>query len=559
VRSGWQAGPARWVAAVAACLAVVAGSAVMLWPVLVAPLAADQRYMYALAAGQTSGHWSRMVTIPWDQIPDRLVQGRFAPLAFVVEWISYTGVTELSITSSTSLVTMQALQKVVLLVLALLAVLAFAASLRGRTDDGGLRGLGRRRLLLVAAGTCLAGAAGVQAQLQSPNGWVTYAVLTYGAVIVDFAVIALVLWLARRRVAAPSRRLTAATVIVLALVAIGLNSSYELYDVVVPVALLALALQPVAPASAARQGRSAKLFVGGVFVALFGVCLVAVRVAVSLACPPEGCYAGTTPALGSGVFSTWMYNVGSSLPLTGRDDVLAAVRAAGSGTTPTAFGSGLAVLVVVAGAGLVVLRLLLGGGRLGGGRLGAAGDRVRRTAGARAAGTAALHGALVCASLAVASAGVMSISAQAQSVITTFGHPYRHTPVTWIALAVGVVLVVVAVDALRSPRVGLAAWTALAVLATAVGAAVLPYNLAATRAANTDPGTLAVSRVYDELVLGDTDLKQGVERRCDDVRAAKKALNGRGPAVTLMLRGVYDEYRYRYGKAYCPTIHVAPR
>jgi hypothetical protein len=541
----------RTVTGVLAAGALALGSLVLLWPVLIAPIAADQRFMYAEAPGRTSGQWLRMFWIPIEQIPSRLHQGRFAPLAYIAQWISYTGVTELSITTSTDIVSMQALQKVVLLVLALLAVVAFAASLRGRTAAGALVRLGRRRLVLVAAATCLLGAAGTQAQEQGRNGWITYAVLTYGAVVVDFAVVALVLWLARRRVSAPSRRLDVLIVLVLAVVAVALNSSYELYYVAVPVAVLALILQPVAPAGQQRAERRAKLFVGGVLTVLFAAALVAVRAAIAASCANGGCYIGTQPSLGVGVLRTWLLNLGSSVPVFGRTEVLQQFQDVGLGAVPAWFASPLVVFVVLAAAGLLALRLVLGPAYRG--PQAPAGGAGPLTATSRAVWTLGLQGALFSLCIALGSAALMSVSSQAQDVISTLGRPYRHTVVTWVALVLTGVMLVVALEARLRARQGVVLWGAVAVVAAVLGAAVLPLNLAATRAATIDPGTLAVSHVYDELVLGDTS-SAGADRRCEVAHEAKAALKGTGPTAKRLLRGAYREYEYRYGQPYCASV-----
>ncbi|WP_426562360.1 hypothetical protein ACPPVT_17145 [Angustibacter sp. McL0619] len=571
--AAWLKDPrVRAVGWVLAFACVLVGALVMLWPVLIAPLAADQRHMYAEAPGQTAGHWTRMFTIPIGDIRFRLNQGRFAPLAFIVQWVSYTGVTLMAMATSTSVATVQAAQKIVLLILSLGSVVGFAAALRGRTPAGTLVRFGRGALLLVAAAVTVLGAVGTQAQLQPANGWTTYAVLTYGAIIVGFGVPALALWLARRRTVAPSRLLTVLTVLVLGLVAAGLNSSYELYYVAVPVAVVTLALQPLAPAADRARERRAKLFVGGTLTALFLVALVAVRAAISYACASGPCYIGTSPKIDAGIVKTWLYNFGSSVPLSGRSEVLTTLKAVGQDTLPGPFSSPLVVFAFLAAGGLLLVRLLLG--PLGLGRIVAPGtagetaddaavdtadetadETVDAPAARKALSVAALHGAIAALLIAFGSAAMMSISRQAQDVILSFGHVYRHTVVTWVALAATATFVALAIDLRATWRKSIVLWSAVALVAALVGGAVLPINLAATHAASVDPGTLAVTRIYDELVLADPS-DAGEQRRCDAVRQARKGLAGKGPTSGRMLKGLYQIYRYKYGKPFCSSITI---
>ncbi|GAB3594554.1 hypothetical protein GCM10027446_18630 [Angustibacter peucedani] len=525
-------------------LGVGLGSLALLWPALVAPLAADQRFMYLEATGRTAGSLRTLLTLPFDQIPQRLDQGRFAPLAYLVQWVSYNGVTELSMTSGTSVPVVQALQKVVLLLLCLLAVVAFAAVLRARGPQGELVRLGRRALVLVTVAAVVLVAAGTQTQVQPRNGWETYAVLTYGAVVVDFGVVALVVWLARRLATGLGLWRVVGAVVVLALVAAGLNSSYELYYVAFPVAVVALVLQPVAVGTDRGAGRRAKLVVGGAFSVLFLAGLVAVRAAVAASCSGGGCYVGTRPKLDGTLFTTWWYNLGSSVPLTGRNEALDELRAVGvhSGL-PGPFSNPLAVMALVAAVGLVLCRLALG--RLARADDGLSGARTRL----------ALDGALLSLLVALGSAAVMSLSEQAQSLVTGLGLPYRHTMVTWTALAMTVVMAVLALDLALRGRGGVLVWSATALVVALLAGSLLPANLATTRAAFADEGNQSVTRLYDELVLADPT-PAGDLRRCEAVKAAKKALNNRGPSVTRMIRGAYQTYRYRYGKAYCSRMKM---
>lgn len=532
----------------AAWTALVLGALVMLWPVLSAPINADQRYMYLEAPGRTAGHWTRMLGIPIVEIPQRLHQGRFAPLAFIVQWVSYTGVTLLSVATATPAYIVQGAQKLVLLLLGVASVVAFTASLRGRDARGRLVGVGRQQLVLVGAAVSLLTAVGTQAQGQFRNGWTTYAVLTYGAIVVGFAVPALALFLTRR--VAATRRRAWRVVAVLLMVAVGfaLNSSYELYYVVFPLTVLLVLVQPVshnvtdpdAEPGTDRVGRRARMLVLGALTVSFAVSFVAVRVAIGAACNDRSCYSGVKPQLGAHLLPTWGYNLLSSIPGSGRGRVapdlshwdVAAWR-------DTQFW--MVAVCVLAAAGLVGIRAL----------------QHRTFGGTAAAGLAGAlrQGAVYSLLLSLGSAAIMSISEQAQGFVTGVGITYRHTVVTWVAFVVSGVLLLIAADLTRQWRTSLALWTATAAVAALLSSLALPFNLAATRLENLRPGNQAVASIYDELNLGDPS-RSGDERRCATIREIKADLSAPSSTQYRIVHGADLAYRYLQGRPYCSTLQL---
>ena len=530
----------RGLAWVAASLALLGGSLVMLWPVLVAPLNADQRFLYLEAPGRTSGHWVRLVTVPLLNVPNRLREGRFDPLSEFVQFLSYTGVTSLSVATSTPEAVVQGLQKLVLLVVCLGTVVAFVATLRGRTSAGELVRLDRRSLILVAAATLFVGAAGAQAQAQFRNGWTSYAVLTYGAVVLGFGVPALALWLTHTLARSPSRRWVAVAVVAMALVGVALNSSYELYYVGVPVAVLAVLIQPVGGPGQAVAARRAKALVAGSLVVAFAVSFVAVHLLVSAKTTSQ--YVGIKPSFGSGLLHTWWNNVASSVPGTGRAQAAHDVTKAGIGPLPAPFASPLVLWCFVGAAGLVSIRLLLPPPL--------ADSEVRR-----ARMIALLQGAALATALALGSAAVMSLSVQAQQVIAAIGLPYRHTVVTWAGLATAVVLLLVAGDLWLSQRQGVTLWACSAVVVALLAGSLLPANFAATRAETLQRSDQIVDAVYREIVLGDPSAA-GEARRCAAVRQIETGVGGSAYTRNQLIRGAYLSYQHFHGRPFCSTLPI---
>ena len=530
----------RRLAWAAALFALISGALVMLWPVLVAPVNADQRYLYLTAPGRTGSHWLRLVTIPWHNIPTRLHEGRFDPLSEFVQFLSYTGVTNTSLATGTPEAVVQGMQKVVLVALAVLAVVLFAACLRGRTSAGALVSLDPRALGLISAGALLLGAAGVQAQAQFRNGWTSYAVLTYGAVVVGLGVPALALWLSQRLVRVPRRSSVVLAVGTMVAVGVALNTAYELFYVAVPVALLALVLQPVSASARSAAGRRAKLVVGGSLLAAFAVSYVLVHALVSAETTQQ--YVGIKPSFGVGLLRTWWNNVASSIPGTGRAQAARDVSHAGLGGLPGPFASPLVLWCFVGGVGLLAIRLLL--------------PRVATGADARRAQTVALlQAAGLAATLALGSAAVMSVSVQAQQVIAGIGLPYRHTVVTWVGFAVAVVSLLVAADLWLTERGGIGLWAVASLLTAILGASLLTVNFEATRAERVSPSDQIVDSVYREILLGDPTAA-GDRRRCAAVALVNKGVGGSAYTRNQIIRGAYLVYQHRFGRPFCSTVPI---
>ncbi|MPZ94218.1 MAG: hypothetical protein GEU96_04710 [Propionibacteriales bacterium] len=506
----------RWVL-VASVVLMAAGVLAMLAPAVAAPLIADQRYMYLEVAGRTPDGWHQVVTEPLSEAKGRLGAGRLTTLGLVVQWAAYRGIADTAVQTGIPIVALHGAQKVPLFGLSVWAVVALARSLRARTRDGPLTRLSGRSMVLLAAGMTVVGAAGVQAQKQFANGWTTYPVLTYGAVIACFGSAAVALALTRWYARSP--RLPVAAVLVLALTVLGvaLNLGYELYLVAYPAAVLAVLAQPLAEGSTSRPLRAKVLATLTLTVSTVGTFGLIRRAAAACAEPGSYCYTGTSLDLGRETVALFRTNLVSSLPGTGRGQVdrqLAELGYTGLGDLPGPSPTLLVIVAVGALAGLVLL---------------AAVRSAEPAADVAPASGPALRPQLTMLALlavigvgvAVGSALMMSVSERAPDMVQAVGDPYRHTMVSWLGLCLVVICVVLALD-LALGRVvrplRWLPWVALAAALAVVVSLVMPANLAASRAESLTPYSQTIAAVNRELVLADLT-PEGDRRRCESLQA----------------------------------------
>ena len=549
-----QPGPGRavprWVVGITAS-AVLLSALVLIWPVLAAPVHADQRYMYFQVPGRVQGDWLDIIRILWSEIPGRAETGRMTPIGYFMQWLSYNGVTELSVATGTPLITLHSILKVILLAMGVLCVAAFVKSLRGRRPDGELLAPSRSTVWLVVAGVVVLGAVGVQTHLQFRNGWISYPILTYGAVVVGFGSVALVLWLARLMAERYSRARVGLGLAAMVLLGIFLNLSYELYYAAFPAAVLALLIQPDPTDDRRRRYRLAKLTTGGTLTVTFLGAFVAIRLWLADACLDQ-CYIGTEVQLSGEALRYSWYNLASSLPLSGRTEALEVMSRLGLDSLPGPFSSPLTVASVLAGAALVAARIVL---RRDSGRddivaEAAAGRPVRAESAAESG--ALVRGAVVSVVLALGSVAVMSVSAQVPDIIVGPGYPYRHIVVTWVALCTAGLLCLIAVDLRVRRTIGVGLWVATGVVATLVAAVMLPINMQATRAELLSPSIQVTEPIHREIILGDLSAS-GDPRRCATIAALSE--NGVPPVtVNFVTDAAQSAFRHFHGVDYCSQI-----
>lgn len=524
--------------------AMLFGALVMVWPALSAPINADQRYMYLNVPGRVQGDWLDVIRLLWAEIPERAEQGRMTPVGYLMQWVFYNGLTEFSVATGTPLIVLHGILKVLLFAMAVLCVAAFVKSLRGRGPDGELVAPSRSTVWLVVAGVVVLGAAGVQTHLQFRNGWLSYPVLTYGAVMVAFGIVALTLWLTRLMAERSTAAQTATAVVAMVVVGLFLNLSYELYYVAFPAALLALILQPDPPDEGRRRSRIAKLVTGGTLAVTFLSTFMAIRVWLSDACTDQ-CYIGTQAQFSGETARFAWYNLASSMPLSGRSEALTTMSSLGRDSLPQPFSSPLVVGCVLAGLALVAARILL--------RRRSTGNEPIDQDSARAESGALVRGGIVALAIALGSAVVMSVSAQVPEIIPGVGYPYRHIVVTWVGLCLAGLLLLTAIDLrLRNRGVGVGLWVATAAGAVLVAGMMLPVNLQSTRAELLSPSIRATDAIHREITLGDPR-PEADERRCATIEAL--AHSGVPPvSENFITDSAQLAYRYFYGVDYCSEI-----
>jgi hypothetical protein len=478
----------------------------------------------------------------WEHISVEVQSGRLAPLAGFERRLVGMAVIEAAVATSIPVVVYQALVKLLLAGSGLLSCLAFVRSLRWRDADGRLVRAGRRTLLLVGVGGMVTLAVGAQAHSQFRNGWTSYPVFTYGAVIFVFGSVALLLWLTR--LAAKGSKATAVTaVVVLLLLAVATNLSYELVYPAVPVAAAALAIVPVTDRAHRSAGRRAKLLTGSAYLGAFTVIFIAIRLYLADACARIECYEGAQLDLGPDTVRTVLYNLVTAIPGAGGTETLADLDAVGWADRYPVLPSMWSVTV---GLGAVAALLLAWWATRRDEPVLRSGDPVGHDS-RRAEAVLLAVGAGLSLLVAFGTAAVMGLSGQAQEIITEPGTAYRNTMVTWTALALALVLVVCSARIVLPRRGGIVAWASLAVVIGTVGALTLPGNLMATRANRI--GLAVPEEINWEVALGDTTPGSDA-RRCalygqlEGVGMAERART----AVYLNANAAFDHY---HGQAFC--------
>ena len=516
----------------------------LLFPVLASPLNADDRYWYLLIGARADGSVLEVLAWTWEHVTYEVQAGRLASLAGLERRLAGMGVIEAAVATSTPLVVYQALVKLTLFAGGILSCLAFVRSLRQRDQDGRLVRASTSTFWLTGIAGMLALAAGAQAHSQFRNGWTSYPVFTYSAVIFIFGSVALLLWLSRL-VAERSTPMAVLAVVVLLVLAVATNLSYELIYPAVPVAAVALAVTPVTDRTRQAVGRRAKLLTGAAYLGGFTVVFVAIRLYLADLCSTSDCYTGVQIHLGERVLRTAIINLVTAVPGFGNTELRADLDAVGLADR---YPVGPGTWSVAVGSAVIAVLLIIWW----------ATSRNQATVRVDAADTALasnrriearllIVGAGLCLLVAFGTAAIMSLSIQAQQVITAPGQPYRNTMVTWMALAFGAVLMTRGLTLILPRRVSLIAWTALALVVGTLAALTLPNNLMALRASRI--GLAATEAVNWEVVQGDVTSGSDA-RRCDLFERLKdEPIADR--ARTAIYQNANAAFEHYHGQPFC--------
>jgi len=527
----------RLALSVSVVIAVMVGL-VLLRPVLLAPVTGDDRVNGLESATDPD----RTILTEIAELPAewrwRVSVGRVNVLTAVERNVSSRAMVETAVATGRPVHQVLGGFKIGYAALGLFAVYALLRAIRWRRRDSGalVQMEGRTRAVAMVAGG-LAFAAGAQPQFAGPSGggWLSYPVSTWTAAFSIFGVVALTLWLARL-VAVRGRVVAVPAALLLTLIGVVSNYRYELTFPALPLTLLALALLPVSDLEHRAAGRRAKWLLGSAYGVGFGAVLVANRMLVSDVCDGGGCYSGVSLALGPTMFRTFGINVASSIPGTGREEVLALLRSESVPTdgiwTPTLWS------VLTALALLVTLALAW---RDGG---------PRKTESARSEETRAQ--AVLCvlaAALLVAgglgAAAVMSLSERSQRLLPEIGLFYRHSVVTWTGLAFGAVLLVLALGLWR-PRLAVPSFVALALVMALLVATRMPAD-GPIMEANTSR-LKPTFEVFNEVARGEPGDRAN-QRRCRILRDVDREMT---PGyATRVRRGAEGTFERFWHTAFC--------
>ena len=512
---------------IALALVVLAGCALFsLWPVLFAPITADDRYWLIDTPARFDGSYLNVITGTWGDTPEFLTRGRLAPIGRLVRRLLLLATFDFSHLTSSSVIAFTGMSKLLLLAAGVGCCLAFVKALRWRSADGELVAVGRASLTVTAVAMVGMIGAGVLAHSQFRNGWVSYPSLTYTTISIVFGSAALAVT-AARRIADEKRGAIALGLLVAIGLAVILNWFYELNYVGLPLSLFALFAFPLARSSRKAHERRGRLVVGGGLAISWLALFALTRVLVSNACIGDDCYAGATLSLGPQVIGTVWNNLLSSLPGTSGNQFLVDLESLDSGYLWNDSTPGQLWIVSFALGAAVWLAW-----RWASARWPRSAEETKNEA--RLLGLAALGAVVVW----VGAALVMSLSAQAQELIHSVGLPYRQAALAWVSLSLGIALAVRAIELSVPSKGGFVAVTALASLIVVASVVTLPRNLVSAQAYRNAPANQAIAEVHWEIVAGDLN-PGGDERRCQSFENAEAAISS--PWLTDRLEPTADE------------------
>ncbi|WP_187976156.1 hypothetical protein [Mycetocola sp. JXN-3] len=531
----------RWSLSLGIGLLVIAGAAI-LGPVLFSSVDADDTHWILETPAHTHGSYWQAIVWSFTDVPAQSPdQGRFSQFAYAMQRIMDIATMNSAVALSVPPLVIRAVFKVLLLLAGIAAVLAFARSLRRRLPDGRISGLSVGESLLFAALVAVLVPIGAKSMmLGSFNGWISYPVLTYGAVPIIFGSGALILWLYRglqRRFALYSVISAVTLVVLMAFI----TMSYELYYLVFPMMVVSLILQPrIARQGSGRDG--AKILLLTVATALFGISFAVTRIYVTVACASGGCYTGVLAGSLGGTLRTTLDNLVSALPG-------ASLNYAGQGAlevappapqTPTHWSIAVGIAL---GLGLVLLVLWIM-------------NRHRPHAVDASVDDAStspllLRLAALSACVALGGAVLMAVSVKAQASVTLWSVPFRSGVLIWFALASAIAaLIVFAIK--RSPRSRVYITVALGCVVAISVAGSAPINYYAAQNARLNPVTRSIDRIHDEVAVGDLSAAADAAR-CELISTFNQQM-GTDLHGERTIAGAYAAFEHYYGVPFCSQL-----
>jgi multisubunit Na+/H+ antiporter MnhF subunit len=534
-----QSGAHDWLVGLA-FLIVAACVTFSLLPALSAPIAADDRYWAIEGPAKYEGSYVQAVTGALHENQAAIEAGHTSrPLGRIARRVFGLALFDVAHLSSTPLPYVQSIAKLLLLSLGVASCLAFIKVLRWRTADDRLIGVGRATLTIVGVGLVALLAAGAQAHSQFRNGWISYPVLTYGSITVIFASAGAVVASARRIVERKPGSLALGIAVGVGL-GFVLNWSYELNYLGLPLSLFALLAFPLASKSQAHDALRSRLLVGGLLTFTWLALFAWSRLPVSGACGGDECSPSVTLSFGLQAFRTWWFNLVSSVPGSSRREFLEDLASRDSSYMWTDATPGM-LWVVSLSLGLAVWLIWRWAAR----RWPVPEERRRAE---RALMLFAAVGSL---GVGLGGAFIMSLSAQAQEVISRVGLPYRHTVVTWTAIALAIALTGRAMQLSSSRVLRVVSIGAVAAIVMVASLYTLPRNLVSTQAYRVMPSNRALADIHWEVIAGDVT-EDGDERRCLAFERAEVHVNN--PWLAQRLEPAANTLFTRlHGEPFCST------
>jgi hypothetical protein len=522
----------------------VATILVVLAPVLLSSVGADDRYWLLIKGPQADGSF---VTAFWDPVRhafDFDNQPRSTALSFSERAVLAMATMKIATTFAIPPLVVWAGVKIALFVLMLVSARVFLGQVRYRGRDGVVRGLEPASIAFVTVLLPVTIAIGAKSQnVSSFNGWNNYPTIAYGAFSAYLLAAALVLRLSRtldQRYA----RAVVPVVVLMAFIGFVLNLSYELTALIVPLTLVVLVLQP----STHPDGSPWRRWRGRatVFVALavpYTVVFWWIRRQISqMACQAtDSCYEGTVVKVEP---RTLLDNFVGALP--GNNSALVTEQVEKAGVPfPHASASSLAVAVLAVAAAWVLWSTW---------RAREPHDDAPSTDTAAHDDSRGLLAVIVvAATMAVGSTVITGISERAVEGLTSGSVSYRSGVVTWASLAL---LGLVAVRLLvRSRRrvVALGAYAALTAVLVGCVTLYLPRNVVSAQLNRAEPATVFADTIHHEVVVGELKPRAD-DRRCAAIAAELVRHGDTKPAsVQPIIDGAYLSFEMFHGTPYCST------